>query len=187
MNKHAEKLSANEQSGARIGIIDAVSEALNARGHYTVDCHDADGNLIWSEKIQNLVTTVGKNNILDNHLSGANYTAAWYIGLISITGYAAVAAGDTMASHAGWKEDTNYSQTARPATSFSSASGGSKSLSAGVVFTISAPTTIKGCFLASDPTKNGTTGLLYSAGLFTGGDQPVVAGNTLTVSYTAQV
>lgn len=187
MNKHAEALSAAEKAGAHIGVIDAVTEALSARGHYTVECRDADGQLVWSEDIKNLVTTVGKNAILDNHLSGANYTAAWYIGLISSASYSAVAASDTMAAHPGWTEDTNYSQAARPTTSFSSAAGGSKSLAAGVVFTVSAPTTIKGCFLVADPTKGGTTGTLYSAGLFTGGDQPVVAGNTLTVSYTAQV
>ena len=52
---------------------------------------------------------------------------------------------------------------------------------------MNASTTIKGCFLVSNSTKGGTTGTLYSAGLFTGGDQPVVSGNTLTVSYTASV
>ena len=53
--------------------------------------------------------------------------------------------------------------------------------------TINATDTIKGCFLISVSTKSGTTGVLYSAGLFTGGDQPVVSGNTLTVSYTGSV
>jgi len=140
----------------------------------------------WKDTICNLVTTVGKNNLLDNHLAGSSYTAAWFMGLIGATSYGAgPAAGDTSASHAGWVEATGYSAGTRPAPSFSAASGGSKATSSNVSFSINATETMKGCFLISNSTKGGTTGVLYSAGLFTGGDQPVVNGNTLNVSYTA--
>ena len=140
----------------------------------------------WEDTVCNLVTTVGKNNMLDNHLAGSAYTAAWFLGLISTTGYTTgPVVGDTMASHGGWAEDQNYAAATRPAPSFSAASGGSKATSANVSFSMNATTTIKGCFLNSVSTKGGTTGTLYSAGLFTGGDQPVVNGNTLNVSYTS--
>lgn len=142
--------------------------------------------LKWKDQAKNVVTTVGKNNMLDNHLAGSAYTAAWFMGLISSVSYTTgPAAGDTMASHGGWTEDTNYAAATRPAPSFSAASGGSKATSANVSFSMNATTTIKGCFLNSVSTKGGTTGTLFSAGLFTGGDQPVVNGNTLNVSYTA--
>jgi hypothetical protein len=142
----------------------------------------------WQDTIKNLVTTVGKNNILDNHFAGSAYTAAWYLGLISLTGYGVgVVAADTMASHAGWTEDVGYSNASRVTTAWSAAAAGSKTLSTGAVFNMNATTTIKGCFLASVNTKSGGTGILYSGGLFTGGDQPVVTGNTLTVTYTASV
>ena len=142
----------------------------------------------WQDTVLNLVTTVGGNNMLDNHLSGSAYTAAWYMGLISLTGYTTgPALTDTMASHAGWTEDVNYSNAARPTTAWSAAAAKAKSLSAGLVFNMNGSTTIKGCFLNSVSTKSGTTGVLFSAGLFTGGDQPVVNGNTLTVTYTASV
>jgi len=142
----------------------------------------------WVDEVHNLVTTVGKNNILDNHLSGSAYTAAWYLGLIRATGYTTgPAAGDTMATHSGWTESVAYSNAARATTAWSAAAAGSKALSAGAVFNINATDTIKGCFLNSIATKSGTTGTLYSAGLFTDGDQPVVNGNTLTVTYTASV
>ena len=142
--------------------------------------------LKWKDTIENVVTTVGKNNMLDNHLAGSSYTAAWFMGLISATSYTTgPAAGDTMASHGGWAEDTAYAAATRPAPSFSAASGGSKATSSNVSFSMNATTTIKGCFLNSVSTKGGTTGTLFSAGLFTGGDQPVVNGNTLNVSYTA--
>jgi hypothetical protein len=142
----------------------------------------------WEDTVLNLVTTVGGNNMLDNHLSGSSYTATWYMGLLSATGYTTgPALTDTMASHGGWTEDVNYSNAARPTTAWSAAASKSKALSAGLVFNMNGTTTIKGCFLNSVSTKSGTTGTLFSAGLFTGGDQPVVNGNTLTVTYTASV
>jgi len=142
--------------------------------------------LKWKETIENVVTTVGKNNMLDNHLAGSAYTAAWFMGLISNVSYTTgPAAGDTMATHGGWTESTNYAAATRPAPSFAAASGGSKATSANVSFSMNATDTIKVCFLNSVNTKGGTTGTLFSAGLFTGGDQPVVNGNTLNVSYTA--
>lgn len=144
--------------------------------------------LKWAEKAPNLVTTVGGNGFLDTYLSGVGYTAAWYIGLISATSYTTgPALADTMASHGGWAEDTTYSNAARGTTAWSSAANKSKSLSAGIDFYMNGSTTIKGCFLANNSTKGGNTGLLFSAGLFDGGDQPVVNGNTLTVTYTASV
>lgn len=142
----------------------------------------------WEDDIQNLVTTVGKNFALDTIMAGSAYTAAWYLGLISSTSYTTgPAAGDTMASHGGWAEDQNYSQGARPTTAWSAASGGSKSLSSSLSFSMNASTTIKGAFLVSNATKGGTTGTLYSAGLFTGGDKTVASGDTLSVSYTASM
>ena len=44
----------------------------------------------------------------------------------------------------------------------------------------------QGAVLASNNTKAGTTGVLYSAGLFSGGDRAVQSGDTLNVSYTRE-
>jgi len=141
----------------------------------------------WTAVFDNLVTTAGKNDMLDKYLAGSSYTAAWYIGLIGSTSYTTGAAvTDTMASHGGWAEDVEYSQSARPTTAWSAAAAGSKALSAACVFSINGDgTTIKGCFLNSVATKSGTTGTLFSAGLFTGGDKVLANGDTLNVSYTA--
>lgn len=138
----------------------------------------------WIDEIRNLVTSAAKNFLLDTTLSGSAYTAAWYLGLISSAGYTAVAVGDTPASHAGWTESTAYSNATRPAPAFGAASAGSKASSA-TSFTINATDTIKGAILVSNSTKGGTTGTLYSAGLFTGGDKPVASPDTLQVTYTA--
>ena len=140
----------------------------------------------------NIVTTVGKNFLLDNGLAGSAFTAAYFLGLISSVSFTAVAAADTMASHAGWGEAGGaiapaYSETTRRTAAWAAAASSSKALSAGLVFTFTNAGTVKGCFLTTVSTKDGITGTLYSAGLFSGGDQPVVNTNTLTVSYTASL
>lgn len=183
-----EMASATEGSGYAIGRNTGISEGAEAHGHYAVECRDADGNLKWSEEIENLVTTAGKNDALDKYLAGSTYTAAWYLGLIGSTSYTTgPAVGDTSASHGGWVEAQGYSQASRPTASFAAASGGSKALASAAVFSINADTTIKGCFLIANATKGGTTGVLYSAGLFTGGDKVVQNGDTLNVSWTGSL
>lgn len=179
-----------------VGIIvpaDDFFESMRVSGRYNVVCRHADGSIRWEDVIENLVTTGGRNDMLDKYLSGSAYTAAWYLGLITNTSYTGVNAADTMASHAGWLEAGGvnapfYSQGTRPAAAWSAASAGSKSLSAALTFSIvTTGGTLKGCFLASSSTKDGTTGTLYSAGTFSGGDQAVSVGNTLSVSYTTTI
>lgn len=189
----------NTEKASASGVTDAgtargagMSEEAHATGIYTVQCFDKDGNLKWEDTVKNLVTTAGKNDALDKYLAGSAYTAAWYLGLISSTSYTAVAVGDTMASHSGWTEAgvanaPTYSQGARPTAAWSAASAGSKALSAALTYSITSTGTVKGCFLTSVATKDGTTGILYSAGLFSGGDKALANGDTLSVSYTASL
>lgn len=142
----------------------------------------------WTEQKSNLVTTGGKNDLLDKYLSGSGYTAAWFCGLISSVGYSAIAAGDTMASHAGWTEAgganaPTYSGN-RPALAFAAASGASKATSSPSSFTFTGAGTIKGMFATTVTTKDGTTGILYNAVLFTGGDRVVASTDVVNVSVT---
>lgn len=192
MNKHSEIASAAAQSACAIGSASGQQEQALAHGRFSAVCRDADGVELWREEFDNLVTTQGKNFLLDNGLAGSAYTAAFFLGLISSVGFTAVAAGDTMASHAGWQEAglavaPAYSEGTRRTAAWAAASAGSKALSAGLVYTFTGAGTVKGSFLTTVATKDGTTGTLYSAGLFSGGDQPVVATNTVTVSYTASL
>jgi len=170
-----------------------IAEQAKAQGHYTATCYDKDGNVKWTDTwFPNTVTTVGGNDMLDKYFAGSSYTAAWYLGLISSVSYSAIAAADTMSSHSGWTEAgaTNaptYSQSARPTTAWSSAASKSKALSSALTFSITSTGTLKGAFLTSVATKDGTTGILFSAGLFTGGDKAVSNGDTVSVSYSCGV
>lgn len=193
---NTEKLNANENTGANIIRNSGHIEKAEAHGLFVLECFDKDGKLKWSETIENLVTTVGKNLALDTYLAGAAYTVTGpFMGLISSVSYSAVAAADTMASHAGWLEAgvTNAPTYTIPRKTavWSAAVAGSKSLSAALSFAITGTGTIKGCFLVfgtgAVSTVDSTAGTLYSAGLFTGGDKDVVATDVLNVSYTASL
>lgn len=181
-----EKCNANTTSCGDIGLPSDYTESANATGVYTATCHDVNGNLKWSDTYSNLVLTAGKNNLLDNFLTGSAYTAAWYLGLVDGTTTPTYNAADTAASHAGWTENVTYSNAARPTPAWNSAAAGSKATTA-TAFNINGTATIAGTFLANVSTKSGTTGVIYSAGSFTGGNKIVAAGDTLNVTYTAAV
>lgn len=179
-----ESIQANTLAHSGIGRNSGASEDVSASGNYVVECLDANGNVKWTDTIQNLVTTVGKNDLLDKYLAGSAYTAAWYLGLVDGASAPAYSAADTAASHAGWTENVAYSNASRPAPTWSAAGSGSKATTA-TAFNINAAATIAGCFLIGASGKSGTTGVLYSAGSFSGGNKPVTSGDTLNVSYTA--
>ena len=178
---YSEKTQAAEQAAATLTANTSAIEGVASTGAYTVECFDADGNLKWSDVIKNLVVTQGKNNMLDEYFEGSGYTPAWYLGLVDGATSPTYAAGNTLASHSGWTENTGYSGN-RPAVSWLSASAGSKSTSA-TSFAINASGTIAGAFMCTVAT--GTSGILYSAGNFTGGSRIVASGDTLNVTYTA--
>lgn len=189
-----EKINANSQSDAGVQRKSDNNESVEMKGRYTVECRDKDGKLKWADVVENLVTTVGKNSLLDNFLAGSGYTVTGpFMGLISSVGYSAIAAADTMSSHAGWTEAGNANAPTytapRKTAVWSAASGGSKALSANLTFAITGAGTVKGCFLVlgsgAVSTIDNTAGTLYSAGLFSGGDKTVASSDTLSVSYTA--
>jgi hypothetical protein len=180
----AETAKATDAQSASLVAGTGATEITSITGAYTVECFDADGNLKWSDQIKNLVVTVGKNFMLDTTFSGTTYSAAWYLGLVDGTSSPTYNAANTMASHSGWTEFTDYSESTRPAPTWSAASAGSKATTA-TSFSITGSGTVAGAFMTTDSTKSGTTGTLFSAGNFSGGSRTVASGDTLNVTYTA--
>jgi hypothetical protein len=188
-----DQLNAVESANMSIASIAGMGESAQAEGVYTFKCFEYEGGpLLWEDKIDNVVCTLGKNLMLQTALTGSAYTVTGpYMGLISSIGYTAVAAADTMASHAGWNEagSTNAPTfAARVAPAFGTASAGAISTSTPTSFTMTGAGTLVGAFITygtgAVTTLMSTAGTLLSAGAFTGGNQPVNSGNVVQVSYS---
>lgn len=182
------KAKAFDNFEASVTASQGSTERSIAGGVFTVECRDKDGNLKWREENHNLVVNVGLQDMNAKYFTGSSYTAAWYIGLYGAGASNTPAASDTMSSHAGWTEVTDYSQSTRPACTFGTPTTADPSVATNSAspasFSINGTTTVGGAFLTSNSTKGGTTGTLFSASDFTGGDRSVVSGDTLTVTYT---
>jgi hypothetical protein len=176
----------------------AGKESVGIEGHYHVVCRDADGNIKWEEEFPNLVNAVGKQLMLDTLLSGTTYTTVGpFLGLISGASPTFLAA-DTMASHAGWTEFTNYTVGgsavrgtavfgSATSTGLSPANVTTKAASA-ITYTITGGGgTVGGCFLVTGTgavsTQSSTAGTLYSAGAFATA-KVTTAGDTVSVTYS---
>jgi hypothetical protein len=167
----------------------SAADSASAKGVYKIQCHDAQGNLKWEADAPNLVVNGGLQDMNAKYFTGSAYTAAWYLGLYGSGATNTPAAGDTMSSHAGWTEVTDYSQATRPACTFGTPTTANPSVATNsaspATFSINGTTVVGGAFLTSDNTKSGTTGTLYSAADFSApGDRSVVSGDTLSVTYT---
>lgn len=185
-----EKLSAAAVTAAAVIMRHSATEWLNAKGRYTVECFDRNGHLKWSDTIDNVVTTAGKNAILDKFFAGAAYTASLFMGLKAA---GTAVAADTQASHGAWTEVGGanapvYSGT-RPVPAFAAASGGAKALSSVVAFSFTSAGTVAGCFLnqGGAAAQDNTTGTLVSAGDFSSGSRSVLIGDLLNVSWSISI
>lgn len=206
-----EKANAKEQMGATVQRGAGHSEQAHAEGYYVIECVGADGNLKWKDHINNVVTTEGKNAALTHFLKAGAVAPTVRMGLIEDTGYgfagangSGVAATNLAASITavggaspanGWNEAASATLATRGTPTFGTAAAGSLALSSNQSFSIIATDTIKGVFLliptaalvAPVSTVGSTAGVIYSAGLFSGGDKAVGNGDTLSVSYTASL
>ena len=163
-------------------------EHSKAGGVFHVQCFDSEGNLKWEDQMHNLVVNVGLQDMNTKYFKGSSYTAAFYLGLVTGPGSGTTyAAADTLASHAGWTEFTNYSGS-RKAVTFGTATTADPSVidnsGSPAQFVISgAGGTVAGAFLCT--VSSGTSGTLFSEADFQSpGDRVVVSGDTLNVTYT---
>lgn len=147
---------------------------------YRFECVGADGKVKWVEEIPNLVTNEGLNDVLNKYFKGSSYTAAFYVGLTS--GTPTPAAADTLASHAGWTEITDYTGNRQALTLGTVASQSVNNSASKASFPITGTVTVGGGFLATVAT--GTGGVLYGVAAFSGGNRAAVSGDTINVTVT---
>ena len=184
-----EKLKATDVVSSGLTCNTKAGEAAQATGVYHVQCHDKDGNLKWTAESKNLVVNAGLAYMAGTALTSVTQITTWYLGLYGSGATNSPAAGDTMASHAGWTEVTDYSNANRVTATFVTATTANPSVvtntASPAVFNINGTTVVGGAFLTSENTKGGTTGTLFSAADFgSPGDRSVVSGDTLSVTYT---
>jgi hypothetical protein len=182
------KAKSTDSVASSVTKVKGFTEGARGGGTFHFKCFDKDGNLKWEDSAKNLVVNTGLQDMNTKYFKGVTYSAAWYIGLVE--GPASgntYAAADTLASHAGWSEDTNYSGGNRATATFGTATTADPSVidnsGSVAVFSITGTTTVAGAFLTTIQDNTNNTGLLFSVSNFTGGDRAVISGDTLNVTY----
>jgi hypothetical protein len=181
----ASKAKSNDKAAASVDMGGESKSGASGGGVFHFKCYDKDGNLKWEDKAHNLVVNEGLQDMNTKYFKGVTYSAAWYLGLVDDSPSPSYAAGDTLASHAGWAETTAYSGN-RKAVTFGTATTADPSVidnsGSPAQFSITGTVTVAGAFLASVDT--GTSGILFSVSNFQApGDRSVVNGDTLNVTY----
>ncbi len=160
-----------------------MREKIRFGGVFTLICYDKNGMEKWRDQAKNIVPNAALQDILDVYFPAGAGTAPTnlYVGLTD--GTPTVAAGDTMASHAGWAEVTAYTEATRPAYTDVRINQTVSNSAAKAAFSINAAATIGGAFLTTNNVKGGTTGILFCVAAANNGDRAMQSGDTLNVQY----
>jgi hypothetical protein len=195
---YTESTSTGDYSSAALVKQADFNEQVGMEGRFVATCYDKDGNVKWEDTIDNLVMAAGKQLMLDTILAGTSFSATTVMGLVSGASAPTYAAADTQSSHTGWLESgaanaPTYSGTRKTPTFSAATSAGltpnnitTKTTAAPVTFTFTGSGTVAGCFINinGSSTIDNTTGTLYSAGSFTGGNKTVASTDQLNVTYS---
>ncbi len=164
------------------GLILPVQQ-LHLCGLYRVRCYDPWGEFLWEDTAPNLIVNAGLDYTLNTALRQQTQVSGWSMGLVDNAGFTAFNAGDTMASHGGWSENTQYGASTRVSWTAGAPSSQTVVNATTVDMVMSAVATIKGMLICSDSTKGGTTGTLFSEAAFSAGNQSCGIGDTLKCTY----
>jgi hypothetical protein len=153
------------------------------KGRFTVQHEDSEGNLKAIYRFPNGVVDEGMELMLDAMFNGTTSppTATWYMGLVDNSGFSTFADADTLSSHAGWNETTNYTGN-RQQWNPDPAATRSVTNPTVVSFTIgSGGDVIKGIFVCTVAT--GAAGVLWATAAFAS-TVTTAATDVLKVTYT---
>lgn len=133
--------------------------------------------------LTSLVTDVGINHILNTEFNSGTQVlqGAWYLGLVNNTPSPTSAAGDTLASHAGWAETTSYAGN-RKAWTNGASTAKTMTNAATVDFVMASTIVVAGFFMCTAAT--GSSGTLFAVVAFTGGTSSANSGDTLQLTCT---
>lgn len=204
----ATKLNLRASAGVELVRAAKVPAKLNPlttliddlRGKFEVE-HWRNGERINTYQLKNGITNEGKDKLLNIMFDAATQITTWYLLLIDLSGFTALAATDTYdnidQAGNGWDEFKNYTDgnngddtTTRPEWGPDAASAQSITNSTVAVYNITGSGTVKGiggvggianANLKGDHAPGGT---LWATALFTSGDVAVQNSDQLKVTYT---
>lgn len=179
------RIDLTPRASARVRRRRGSSTTIGWRGRGVATCRGPDGRVKWRSTFENALVDEGANAILDI-IANAGAQPTFFLGLINDG--EVLDNADTAASHAGWTENTNYSEATRPTWNPDAASGRTLATPATVDFSIDTNAQIiAGVFAITESTKGGTTGFLLATALFTEGDRSVDASDTLEIQYSVSI
>jgi hypothetical protein len=171
-------------------------------GEFNIE-HWRGDSLLRQCQFHNDITDEGLTGLLNIQFHASTQITTWYIGLISDTGYTALADDDAYVdingAGNGWDEFTDYtdanngdSTTTRPVWPEDAASGNSitNATTKAIYDIVTTSEKVKGIFVCGGGTQpedkdDATTGsTLWSTALFSGGDVTVTNGDQLKITYT---
>jgi len=155
---------------------------MKLQGRFKVE-HVRDGKVIATYDIPNGIVDEGLNHILETEFHEGVVVPTWYIGLVDNAAWTEFADADVMSSHTGWVESADYDEATRQAWTPGAAAARSITNAVTVDFTMDATITIKGIFISSSSTKDGTAGVLWSTAAF-GSAVPLNDNDVLKITYT---
>jgi len=155
---------------------------IKATGFFDTWIYDPDTDTKSDfKRHRNSATLVGLNSMLSTTFNSGTQITLWYVGIIDSVSYSNVSSADTMASHAGWAEFTDYAAANRPTWTPAAPSGGIIYNTTAFSFVLTSNMNAKGMFLVSNNTKGGSTGTLFATAL---GDRNALSGQTVQGAYT---
>lgn len=176
-----------------------MRQKLPAKGIVEYE-HVRGDKVLVAAVTHNAVTTEGKTHALSRYFDVNTEVGPWYFGLIDNAGFSALSASDTLLSHSGWNEFTNYSTgkqivnpesgpsfvPARPLWGQGTASAASITNTAKVIFPITGAATLYGLFLTTGGGVGQNVGTLWSTAAFASPLTPA-PGDLIRVIYTIQL
>jgi hypothetical protein len=165
-----------------------------------------DGRVLTSGRTRNTVVNEGKNDFLNKIFNGGTTQGMasldWWLGIVDNSGFGAFDVTDTLVTHSGWTEFTDYTpvlpslysgqeSTSRGYWWRNGASSGEvlgADATGSITFTFSNGTTkmLQGIFVTTDQTRDGTSGIIWATAPFV---SPVTvnSGDTMNLHYNVSL